>query len=399
MTTLDEVLRNAVLAHQGGRLAEAEDGYRRVLHERPSHAYALYSLSLLQFHRGEVEDALRSAQAALEQGPGSGRMWNTLGSMFIAARRQQEARDAYRRATEVEPAMAEAWYNLGICLRNEGAYDVAIGCLREALTRTPPFSGAYEALAMLLYELGRSQAAAEIATLWLARDPSNAKAQHVAASMSGSNVPPRASDDYVREHFDAAAAGFDDNLQQLEYRAPELVAAALKRMVGERALAVVLDAGCGTGLCGPLIRAMAVRLAGVDLSVKMIDRARTRSVYDELHVAELSTFLRANSEAFDAIVSADTLVYFGGLDEPLRAAQSALRRDGLLIFTLESLNGEAARDEHRLQFHGRYAHSETYVRRAVQDAGLAMESLCHETLRRERLEPVNGFVVTARRER
>jgi predicted TPR repeat methyltransferase len=203
----------------------------------------------------------------------------------------------------------------------------------------------------------------------------------------------------VREHFDAAAAGFDDNLQQLEYRAPELVAAALKRMVGERALAVVLDAGCGTGLCGPLIRAMAVRLAGVDLSVKMIDRARTRSVYDELHVAELSTFLRANSEAFDAIVSADTLVYFGGLDEPLRAAQSALRRDGLLIFTLESLNGEAARDEHRLQFHGRYAHSETYVRRAVQDAGLAMESLCHETLRRERLEPVNGFVVTARRER
>ena len=399
MTTLDEVLRNAVLAHQGGRLAEAEAGYRQVLRERPSHAYALYSLSLLQFHRGEVDDALRSAQAALEQGPGSGRMWNTLGSMFIAARRQRDARDAYRRATEVEPAMTEAWYNLGICLRNEGAYDVAIGCLRAALTRTPPFAAAYEALAMLLYELGRSQEAAQIATLWLARDPSNAKAQHVAASMSGSNVPVRASDDYVREHFDAAAAGFDNNLRQLDYRAPALIAAELKRTVGERALAAVLDAGCGTGLCGPLIRAMAGRLTGVDLSSKMIDRARTRSVYDELHVAELSAFLRSNAEAFDAIVSADTLVYFGALDEPLRAARAALRPDGLLIFTLESLNGDAATEDHRLQFHGRYAHSETYVRRAVRDAGLALETVAHETPRHERLEPVNGFVVTARRER
>ena len=398
MTSLDEVLRNAVIAHQGGRLAEAEQGYRRVLAEKPSHSYALYSLSLLQFHRGEVDDALRSAQAALEHGPGSGRMWNTLGSMFVAARRPHEARDAYRRATEVEPAMAEAWYNLGICLRNEGAYDVAIGCLREALTRTPPFGGAYEALAMLLYELGRSQEAAEIAALWLARDPSNAKAQHVAASMSGSHVPPRASDDYVREHFDAAAAGFDNNLRQLEYRAPDLIAAALKRLVGERVLPAVLDAGCGTGLCGPLIRGMAARLAGVDLSSKMIDRALARSVYDDLHVAELSAFLRANPKTFDAIVSADTLVYFGALDAPLRAAQSALRRDGLLIFTLESLSTDDASEDHRLQFHGRYAHSESYVRRALRDAGLAVQALACETLRRERLEPVNGFVVTAQRE-
>jgi predicted TPR repeat methyltransferase len=174
-----------------------------------------------------------------------------------------------------------------------------------------------------------------------------------------------------------------------------LIAAALKRMTAERVLPAVLDAGCGTGLCGPLVRTMSARLVGVDLSSKMIDRARARGVYDDLQVAELSRFLRANAQAFDAIVSADTLVYFGALEEPLSAAQSALRPDGLLIFTLESLRGD---EDHRLQFHGRYAHSETYVRRAMRDAGLAIESLAHETLRRERLEPVNGFVVTARRE-
>ena len=91
---------------------------------------------------------------------------------------------------------------------------------------------------------------------------------------------------------------------------------------------------------------------------------------------------RGHAEAFDAIICADTLVYFGALDEPLNAAQSALRGDGLLIFTLESLGEGGANEDYRLQFHGRYAHSETYVRRAVRDAGLAIESLAHETDRK-----------------
>ena len=39
---------------------------------------------------------------------------------------------------------------------------------------------------------------------------------------------------------------------------------------GER----VLDAGCGTGLCGPLLRPYAKRLVGVDLSSGMLERAR-----------------------------------------------------------------------------------------------------------------------------
>jgi predicted TPR repeat methyltransferase len=408
MSVRDDVLRNAVLAHQAGRLEEAEEGYRRVLLQRPSHPQALYSLGLLHFQRGDLESALQCARGALEQAPANGRFWNTLGSMLIAARRNGEARDAYRRATEAEPAMAEAWYNLGICLRNEADYEAAIGCLREALTRPPPFAGAYEALAMLLYELGRSQEAAQIGTLWLARDPSNAKARHVAASMSGENVPARASDEYVREHFDAAAAGFDNNLRQLEYRAPELVASALAHSLVQRTAArepgaevaqtVVLDAGCGTGLCGPLIRAATRRLIGVDLSPKMVALAGARGVYDELHVGELCAFLRANPGAFDAVVSADTLVYFGALEEALAAAHGALRAPGVVIFTLESLSGDTDAD-HQLQFHGRYAHSERYIRRALQNAGLSLESMAFETLRQERLDPVNGFLVIARRTR
>jgi predicted TPR repeat methyltransferase len=209
-------------------------------------------------------------------------------------------------------------------------------------------------------------------------------------------VPSRASDEYIQALFDSSAAGFDTNLEQLGYRAPEMVAAAFARCTIGRPLLAVLDGGCGTGLCGPLVRAHCSSLAGVDLAQKMIDRARERAVYDELIAAELCAFMRSRPNAFDAVICADTLVYFGPLEEPLRAAHETLRPSGLLIFTLETLDADDDAD-HRLELHGRYAHSEPYVRRALNDAGFELETLTRETLRQERLQDVIGYLVTARR--
>ena len=53
----------------------------------------------------------------------------------------------------------------------------------------------------------------------------------------------------------------------------------------------MLDAGCGTGLCGPLIAPYARRLVGVDLSERMLAQARARDVYDELVKGELTAYL------------------------------------------------------------------------------------------------------------
>src|SRR5207248_2783395 len=119
-----------------------------------------------------------------------------------------------------------------------------------------------------------------------------------------------------------------------------------------------------TGLCGPLIRSMCGSLAGVDLSPQMLAIARSRGCYDELVAAELSAFMRSRIQTFDAIVSADTLVYFGALDEPLSAARGALRGAGLLIFTVEALT-EPAPGDYRLQLSGRFVHSEAYLRRVL----------------------------------
>ena len=433
MPSPDEDLRAAMAAHKAERFDEAEAGYLRVLGERPTDPKALYYLGLLQFHRGDTASAITLVQRCLSLARTNGPAWITLGGLFIAAGRNAEARDAYQRATVVAPAMGEGWYNLGICLRDDGEVEAAADALRASVVHEPGYFRSYDALAMLLYQLGRTQEAAGIYSAWVAREPGNAKARHMAAATSQENVPARAADDYVRELFDSSAKSFDADLAKLNYRAPELVAFALAREAVERRrlaasaaaealptlidasvahapksggdasatyvskpVGQVLDAGCGTGLCGPLLRPNCSRLVGVDLSPQMIERAGARGCYDELVTAELSEFMRSHPGEFDAIVSADTLVYFGALEEPLRAARDALRPAGVLIFTLESLPAEVAED-FRLETHGRYAHSEPYIRGALAASGFDVVAYSHAILREERDQPVDGVVIAARR--
>ena len=163
------------------------------------------------------------------------------------------------------------------------------------------------------------------------------------AACSGRDMPERASDAFIESTFDSFAASFDAKLASLAYRAPALVAEMLAHagVHASRSLDV-LDAGCGTGLCGPLVAPYARRLVGVDLSEAMLARARERNVYDELAKRELTAYLHDSPGSFDVIVSADTLVYFGPLDAVTTAAANALRPGGVLVFTVEELSPDAA---------------------------------------------------------
>jgi predicted TPR repeat methyltransferase len=216
------------------------------------------------------------------------------------------------------------------------------------------------------------------------------------SACTGRDTPPRASDGYVQQSFDSFAASFESKLAKLAYRAPALVSAMLDDAGLDQSRSLdVLDAGCGTGLCGPLIAPYARRLTGVDLSGGMLSQAREKNIYDELLQAELTEYLRGRTDAFDVIVSADTLVYFGGLEDVAAAAAGALRPGGLFIFTVEHGAGESAPD-HRLQTSGRYAHARPYVERLLGSCGFAVD-IGQAELRLESGVPVEGLVVRARK--
>jgi predicted TPR repeat methyltransferase len=148
----------------------------------------------------------------------------------------------------------------------------------------------------------------------------------------------------------------------------------------------------------PLIAPHARRLIGVDLSEGMLDQARARDVYDDLVKRELTAYLRSRTGAFDVIVSADTLVYFGPLEEVVEAAAKALRAPGWLIFTVEELRDGGRDAQYAVSPNGRYRHARGYVEHVLADAGLRSEIVPAE-LRLEAGEPVPGLVVRGARGR
>ena len=235
-----------------------------------------------------------------------------------------------------------------------------------------------------------------IATLhdWVAHEPDNPEARHQLAAAGEAPAPPRASDAYVQQLFDGFSDSFDSKLESLGYRAPQVVGEALAALGDARPRdAAVLDAGCGTGLCAPLLRPFASRLEGVDLSSGMLARAHARGSYDALHHAELTAFLEAGPARWDIICSADTLNYFGDLEPVFKAAEQALRPGGVIVATVEVLTDSDA--PMRLEVHGRYAHSRAYLESALQGAGLRIIHLDEQVLRREFDEFVRGWVFAA----
>jgi predicted TPR repeat methyltransferase len=182
---------------------------------------------------------------------------------------------------------------------------------------------------------------------------------------------------------------------QLQYQAPALIAQRLAQEVAPNGSLAILDAGCGTGLCGALLRRFAVRLVGVDLSAGMLKEAAKRELYDELIEAELGAYMAAHPCAFDVIVACDTLVYQGRLDDAVAAAAKALKPGGRLLFTLERLL-EEGENPYRLAPTGRFCHRVSYMEATLAAAGLSDASAEAIIPRLECGEPVDGLLVTAR---
>jgi predicted TPR repeat methyltransferase len=317
--------------------------------------------------------------------------------VYKATKKFVEAEAAYRRAIELNPSYIEAYNNLGILLVALKRTQEAVVCFCKVTTLNPKQPETRRLLASAYCTLGEPEKAVEIFHQWLAEEPDNPVPRHMLAACSGEQVPPRAADDYVEKVFDEFAAHFDAKLAQLSYRAPQLVTAMLADAGLQPAKSLdVLDAGCGTGLCGPLLAPYARRLVGVDLSANMLSRAHERNVYDEVVKNELTTHLLGSSEKFDVVVSADTLVYFGALEQVVSAAAGALRPGGWLIFTVEeALEGEGDGD-YRIDHSGRYAHTRSYIERVL--GAVRLEShIVRAELRMESGVPVAGLVVRARK--
>jgi predicted TPR repeat methyltransferase len=273
------------------------------------------------------------------------------------------AADLLSQAIELAPGFASAWFTLGQIREQLGERDAAIAAFRKALIADPDDRHGAKLRLMLL---GAEQ-------------------------LSG--MPPA----YVRALFDQYAPKFEAALvDDLGYRGPALLfravlsarAAVHKPAFFRRAI----DLGCGTGLVATAFASEVDQFIGIDLSPRMIERARLTGLYAELEIAEMVQGLRARHDgSADLILAADAMVYLADLAPVLEQARRVLASGGLLAFTVETHGGDGVMLGEGL----RYAHGAGYVRRAIEAAGLVLSRLEDLSARNENDAPVPGLVVVA----
>ncbi|MEK9969939.1 MAG: methyltransferase [Ferrovibrio sp.] len=228
----------------------------------------------------------------------------------------------------------------------------------------------------------------------LALDPDHAEARHMVAVLAGT-APDKANEAYVAALFDAFADSFDEKLVGwLDYRAPQHVAEAVRAALGDAGAVAqhAIDIGCGTGLLAPELRGLVKHLDGIDLSPKMVEKARARRLYENLVVGEIVSALQNRPDRYDLVAAADVLSYFGDLRPVFEAARHALSDGGLFVATVET--GTGAR--YQAGKTGRYQHGELYLRKRAAEAGFVVLSLDEIELRKEENRPVSGYVFALR---
>lgn len=393
----DALHYQGLLRHAQGRSNESIALIGRSLTLQPAHSGAWNNLGNLLVETGRIDDAMLAYGNSVSFAKGSDEGADALSNIASLERRKghwQAAERVSRQAIELRPEFSEAWYNLSIALMEQGRIHESVIANSRAVLLQPRNLSARSQVIRALELLGEHEQALVMYREWLAEDPGNPVVTHLLAACEG-QAPARASDGYVETVFDSYAGSFDASLEKLHYRAPELVAQAVQQMHGAPAanLAVV-DAGCGTGLCAPLLRPWAAHLAGCDLSVGMLQRAEQRGGYDVLHKAELTHYLQTQPGRFDLVISADTLCYFGNLHEVLAAAACALRPGGGVVFTVEAMPG--GQDDFRLEGSGRYRHAAAHVEACLAAAGFGAVRIEPIVPRREAGQDVQGWLASAR---
>ncbi|MDB5817016.1 MAG: putative methyltransferase, contains repeat [Rhizobacter sp.] len=441
-------------AFQGGRFEEAERHYRASLEAVPDRASTLINLAAVQLQLRRPAEALLSADQALRVEPDAADALLHRGAALLQLGRLQEASAAADRMIQAHPGTAAGWMIRAQAGERQGRVAEAVDAYRHALVLQPSHAAAWSGLGTLLRELAQLDQAAHAFRQAIAHgaDPelngyylASVVASSAASSSTGQRstvhalpttgavtgsgsgtggIVSHAPQAYVRGLFDQYAEEFDQHVvQQLGYDVHRTLVYELTQAFPRRFESAV-DLGCGTGLCGPLVRPLTDRLVGVDLSGGMLDKARRLGVYDELVEADLVAWLAAMAwdaeepvtesgpapgsgpaarlspaipvpiqrrlRRFDLALAADVFIYVGDLD-PVFAALAHVMPTGVFCFSVELAAPDVA--DFQLLPSLRFAHSAGYLRRLSSKHGFEVVSMIAASIRQEQRRTIAGLLV------
>lgn len=336
----------------------AEASFARALKYDANAEGALFGMALLHVRQGHPEIAIRYAMQAMQAHPRSWRCHMLLGSLLTSQPHDRSAEQVLEQAHLLMPDNLYVLHMLvGMLLRKQKQ--------PEALRRV-------EAL--------------------LAANSDQEALRHMRSMLKG-DMAPGAPRDYITRLFDGYAGRFDPHAQPgLAQKLPLLLAEKAREHFSDPHALSLLDLGCGTGVTAYGLQDITGVRIGVDLSERMLDRARATSLYTELYPLDMIEFMQASDRTFDLVTAVDVLMHSGNLVAFLQQSRAVLKSSGLLAFTIEKefLERNAPKQGFRLQPTGRYIHSARHVLSLAEEHGYDLLAQEDVVLRTEHYVPLHG---------
>ena len=140
--------------------------------------------------------------------------------------------------------------------------------------------------------------------------------------------------DEQEQAYDNWAENYERDLFAMGYRLPGIIASVFARFVSPDT-APILDAGCGGGVQSePLALLGYNNITGIDLSEGMLDIARQKGLYEELHQMTLGEHLDFPDNTFSAVISAGTITPGHAPPETFDELIRVAKKDALIVFSL-----------------------------------------------------------------
>ena len=413
---------------EAGRDAEAEACFEASLALWPQRSSTLFNLGTARVRLGKHESALRALDGSLAIDPEQVDAWCQRGVALLALARRADAAASFEKALaldaghapalmhlgctlnelhqheralplferllKVTPERAEAWFRHGQTLQALDRHAQALPSYERALSLDAALPQAWINRAGILKDGGRTADAIAAYREAIARGAERELVEFYLAPLEGRTTAsaPRS---YVQGLFDDYADRFDEHLLgALRYRGHEILVDTLVRAAPGRRFAHALDLGCGTGLCGRLLKPLADRLDGVDFAPQMLAQAQRLHVYDALVQADIIEHLRGTEARHDLVCAADVFTYVGDIDPVLAALTRVLLPAGLLAFSVE-----AAPDNVDFELRGslRFAHSRRHVEALAQRHGYTLLQCVRQPMREDQHRPIDALYVVLTR--
>ncbi|KAF9738482.1 hypothetical protein PMIN06_012347 [Paraphaeosphaeria minitans] len=144
------------------------------------------------------------------------------------------------------------------------------------------------------------------------------------------------SKDESRQLYDQWASSYDADMQTYSFTAPQIVAEMVPKYLKVPTLdAIVVDAGCGSGLVGVALQQSGFKtIDGLDLSEGMLKVAEKTGAYRKLEVADLTRKLDIKDGTYDALTCSGTFTHGHVGAEPLPELVRIVKAGGILIATI-----------------------------------------------------------------